>query len=156
MPVVTQNSGINTCPIEILWESFIALRPEFESILICRAVCRHFLESIDSSVQIQLAIKLDALDYEEPNNSSGTSPARLLQSLETHVEAWHTLNWKESRLDIPYGAAYDIAQGFYVAVDNSNARCDLCSAAFLYCTAHSEAHVYTLANVGFVAQECDY
>lgn len=147
MPAVTNNSGIHTCPVELLWQIFLALRPDFKSILICRAVCRQFQESVDSSVEIQLALRLDAWDYVE-TGSLETPPSHLLQILEAHVEAWRTLNWTESRLDIPYGAAYDLAQGFYVAVDNSNMH-DITCVRLPSRTSHSEVHVHTLPNVGF-------
>lgn len=120
------HSGIHSCPIEILWLVFLSLRPDFKSILDCRAVCRRFLESIDSSVEVQLALKLDLWGYQETLASRGFTRAELLSKLDAHVEAWRTLDCDEAVLETPSGAAYDLAQGVYVCVnthDESTVTC---------------------------------
>lgn len=151
MPPRVRNSGIHACPVEILWQIFLALRPDFKSTLTCRTVCRRFCESVDSSVQVQLALRLDVWDYMEAN-SEKLSPSHLLQRLEAHVEAWRTLNWTECRLDIPYGAAYDLVQGFYVAVDAGTMQ-DVTCVRLPSQTSRSETRVHTLPNVGFAIHD---
>lgn len=95
------------------------LRPEYQSILSCRAVCRRFLESIDASVEVQLALRLDSWGYEEPLDFESESRSHVLRKLDAHVDAWRTLNWEETRIQIPRGSeiACDLAHGVFVSLD---------------------------------------
>lgn len=144
---MSRNSGIHSCPVEILWLIFLCLRPDSKSILSCRAACRRFLESIDSSVDVQLALKLDSWGYQETSNSRGLTRSELLSKLDAHVEAWRTLDWEESVLEIPSGSAYDLAQGLYVCVDIQDDSIVTC--VKLPSRITGAAHQVYTCNIGF-------
>lgn len=147
-------SGILSCPTELLWKIFLELRPDYVSLLQCRAICRRFKDSVDSSLQLQLGLRLDAWGYTLPSsplpNKSNSIPlSDLLQKLEDHVEAWRTLDWEESRQPIIDSIkVFDFAQGYFVAVsksDPSNLICVQLPSRVM----GTQARTYTIENVGF-------
>ena len=94
--------SFTSCPTEILCSIFLGI-PDAVSILACRAVCKAFLEVVDSSVELQYQIKLDVWEYEDNPEISyqAMSISERLGQLERHVAAWDALDWEETRIHLP-------------------------------------------------------
>lgn len=110
--------SFSLCPTEILCHIFLYL-PDSSSILRCRAVCRSFLNTIDSSVQLQYRIKLDIWGYEDnvaiSNHEMSTSER--LGKLRRHVAAWDMLDYEEIHIPLPDQLeAYAFAPGVFFGV----------------------------------------
>lgn len=142
--------GIQACPVELLWKIFLELRPDYRSALNCRAVCRRFCETIDASVEVQLALKLDAWGYEVPVGSEREPLSQVLTKLDAHVEAWRTLNWEETRIQIPRGSeiACDLAHGVFASLDMNGEDCVITCVSLPSRLTRSGVDVWRLPGLG--------
>lgn len=150
---MSPNHGILSCPIEILWKIFLALRPDHESLLRCRVVCRLFKDSIDTDVQIQLGLRLDAWAYDLSDSYTSLNPrismSEILRKLETHVDAWRSLSWRATRIPLPESTSVeDLAHGYYACVYSLDLDCIMCI-QLPSTTMNTEARHYTIEDVGF-------
>lgn len=148
-------SGIPSCPTEILWKIFLELRPDYASLLRCRATCRRFKDIVDSSIPLQLGVRLDAWGYTLPTSSptqrsNNSIPLPdLLKKLEDHVEAWRTLDWEESRQPInDLYHLHDFAHGYFVYCNEQNGSSIVC-VQLPSRVMGTETRTYTI-NVDFV------
>lgn len=154
-------------PNEILLLIFTSLVQNPKSLTCCRGVCRRFRECIDGSVLLQLGIKLSVWGYEllpVALEHHSTSPSDILQALDAHVEAWRQLKWKQTSVEIPTGAAYDLAHGYYVSVSRPSSCTEVTVVKLPTSTQHqtqlsnednltSIPLVYTLPEVHFEIED---
>lgn len=153
---VSMTSVILSCPAEVIWEILRELIPDYKSLLRCRLACRQFRTIIDSSVQLQLELKLEAYGYKlssppfPPQKSPSISSTDLLKKLDTHIEAWRTLNWEETKQSLTdCSHIYNFAHGYFVSVRKGNYASIICMQLPSRLMG-TEMRIFTIEDVGFV------
>lgn len=80
---------------------------------------------IDESLLLQYIIRLYICGYQDDVGTLPTqsTTSHRLEELIRHTDAWHNLDWTESRLLVPPPEIYDLSDGLYAAITDRVITC---------------------------------